>query len=114
VDFGIVFQSYALFPNLTVLDNVGYGLVSRRRPGAIGARQRAAGMVGLPDAGPKIIPPSSRSAQQQRVARARGTCDLARLLLLDEPLSALDARVRSGFAPRDQGAAARSASPPSW
>ncbi|MCB2029278.1 MAG: ATP-binding cassette domain-containing protein, partial [Rhodoferax sp.] len=54
-DFGIVFQSYALFPNLTVADNVGYGLVSRRMP-KVEIATRVADLlrlVGLPDSGPK-------------------------------------------------------------
>ncbi|MDP3238888.1 MAG: ATP-binding cassette domain-containing protein, partial [Reyranella sp.] len=54
-DFGIVFQSYALFPNLTVADNVGYGLVNRRQNKGVIAKRVAEllAMVGLPDAGPK-------------------------------------------------------------
>jgi len=94
-DFGIVFQSYALFPNLTVADNVGYGLVSRRRKRAeIVARVgELLAMVGLPDAGPKY-PAQLSGGQQQRVALARALATSPGLLLLDEPLSALDARVR--------------------
>lgn len=94
-DFGIVFQSYALFPNLSVTDNVGYGLVSRRQSrGEI--RQRVTellALVGLPDAGDKY-PAQLSGGQQQRVALARALATSPGLLLLDEPLSALDARVR--------------------
>jgi iron(III) transport system ATP-binding protein len=95
-DFGIVFQSYALFPNLTVADNVGYGLVNRKKArGEIEARVRELlTLVGLPEQGAKY-PVQLSGGQQQRVALARALATSPSLLLLDEPLSALDARVRA-------------------
>lgn len=94
-DYGIVFQSYALFPNLTITDNVAYGLVNRRRDRAeVAARVRELlTLVGLPDAGAKY-PSQMSGGQQQRVALARALATSPSLLLLDEPLSALDAKVR--------------------
>ncbi len=95
-DFGIVFQSYALFPNLTVAANVGYGLVSHGMP-RVEIATRVSDLlrlVGLPDSGPKY-PAQLSGGQQQRVALARALALSPGLLLLDEPLSALDARVRA-------------------
>ncbi len=94
-DFGIVFQSYALFPNMTVSSNVAYGLQSRRQSRAeIAARvAELLELVGMPEQGDKY-PAQLSGGQQQRVALARAIATSPGLLLLDEPLSALDARVR--------------------
>lgn len=94
-DFGIVFQSYALFPNLKIKDNVGYGLVGKGLSRtAINDRVRALlEQVNLPDQGNKY-PAQLSGGQQQRVALARALATEPGLLLLDEPLSALDAKVR--------------------
>ena len=95
-DFGIVFQSYALFPNMTVTRNVAYGLESQRRSRAeVQDRVRELlDLVGLPDQGDKY-PAQLSGGQQQRIALARAIAMSPGLLLLDEPLSALDAKVRA-------------------
>ena len=94
-DYGIVFQSYALFPNLTIRDNVAYGLVNRRQArDAIATRvAELLKLIGLPEAGSKY-PGQLSGGQQQRIALARALATAPGLLLLDEPLSALDALER--------------------
>jgi len=94
-DMGMVFQAYSLFPHLTVLDNVAFGLKLRGRSGAE-RRTRAHEMlelVGLEEHATRY-PRQLSCGQQQRVALARALAIEPSVLLLDEPLSALDAKVR--------------------
>ncbi|WP_218509320.1 putative 2-aminoethylphosphonate ABC transporter ATP-binding protein [Variovorax sp. dw_308] len=94
-DYGIVFQSYALFPNLTIADNIAYGLVNGKvKKAEVKARvEELLKLVGLPTSGRKY-PSQLSGGQQQRVALARALATRPGLLLLDEPLSALDALER--------------------
>ena len=94
-NFGIVFQSYSLFPNMSVARNIGYGLECRKWPkDAIGPRvAEVLALVHLGDQAEKY-PHQLSGGQQQRVALARALAPKPTVLLLDEPLSALDAKVR--------------------
>jgi putative spermidine/putrescine transport system ATP-binding protein len=94
-DIGMVFQNYALFPHLTVFENIAFPLRMRRLPEAVISTevQRALAVVGLPEMGPRL-PRMLSGGQQQRVALARCLVYRPSIVLMDEPLGALDKKLR--------------------
>jgi putative spermidine/putrescine transport system ATP-binding protein len=94
-NIGMVFQAYALFPNLTVAQNIGFGLkVARVEKAEADSRvKEMLALISLPNLGDRF-PYQLSGGQQQRVALARALAPKPKVLLLDEPLSALDAKVR--------------------
>ena len=94
-NIGMVFQAYALFPNMTVAENVAFGLKIKGlpKPEAEARVREMLGLIGLADFGSRY-PFQLSGGQQQRVALARALAPRPRVLLLDEPLSALDAKIR--------------------
>ena len=94
-NIGMMFQAYALFPNMTVADNVAFGLKVKGAPRAEREARVAEmlALIGLSDLGGRY-PFQLSGGQQQRVALARALAPRPSVLLLDEPLSALDAKVR--------------------
>jgi len=94
-NLGMVFQNYALFPHLSVFDNVAYGLRARKAPAALIRErvERALEMVHLAHRA-RSTPGMLSGGEQQRVATARALAIEPRLLLMDEPLSNLDAKLR--------------------
>lgn len=97
-EIGMVFQSYALFPNMTVADNIAFGLTMKKMPRdeirhAVGEMIELTGLQGKE----KSFPRELSGGQQQRVALARALVTKPKVLLLDEPLSALDAQIRKNL-----------------
>ena len=113
-DIAMVFQTYALYPHMTVRQNLGYGLKARRTPKPEIARRvdDVAELLGLADLLDRR-PAQLSGGQRQRVAMGRAIAREPQAFLLDEPLSNLDAKLRVGCAPRWRSSTGGSASRPS-
>ncbi|HET6468137.1 MAG TPA: ABC transporter ATP-binding protein [Geminicoccaceae bacterium] len=94
-DIGMVFQNYALFPHLTVYENIAFPLRMRKAPEATIEREvrRVLDLIRLPDVGPRL-PRALSGGQQQRIALARCIVYRPSIVLMDEPLGALDKKLR--------------------
>jgi putative spermidine/putrescine transport system ATP-binding protein len=94
-DIGMVFQNYALFPHLTVYENIAFPLRMRKAPEATIAKevQRVLDLIQLPEVGPRL-PRALSGGQQQRIALARCIVYRPSIVLMDEPLGALDKKLR--------------------
>ncbi|MEH8017598.1 ABC transporter ATP-binding protein [Rheinheimera muenzenbergensis] len=94
---GMVFQDFALFPHLSVADNIAFGLQGLTKANKLNKVRELLQLVGLPDLGQRYIHQLS-GGQQQRVALARALAPQPKVLLLDEPFSSLDTELREGLA----------------
>lgn len=94
---GMVFQDFALFPHLSVADNISFGLLKTSKAVKAAKVKQLLQLVGLPDLGQRYIHQLS-GGQQQRVALARALAPEPKVLLLDEPFSSLDTELREGLA----------------
>lgn len=95
-DFGLMFQGYALFPHMNVADNVGFGLKMAGHQSIEAEVDEALSWVGLGGFGPRKVD-SLSGGEQQRVALARTLAPRPRLVMLDEPLGALDRNLRQSL-----------------
>jgi len=97
-NIGMVFQQYSLFPNMTVRENIAFGLKLRKMPGEL-IEEKVSHVIDLVDLKGKVkeYPHALSGGQQQRVALARSLVMEPKVLLLDEPLSALDAKLRKSL-----------------
>ena len=96
-NIGMVFQDYALFPHMTIYDNIAFGLDGKNREEKQQRIEQLLALIGLPDVG-KRYPHQLSGGQQQRVALARALAPKPKILLMDEPFSGLDVELRESLA----------------